>query len=101
MAAVGIHASGGGAVAGPQRFRRRAAPSLKAGGASAVSDGAHLVCGRQLRPTLLLASSFGILSSQASRQLLRRPAATASSDPAGLVSLSFLPAVSALRTADS
>lgn len=88
----------GGAVAGHQRFRRRAAPSLHARGGSA-SDGAHLVCGRKLRPALFPASSFGTvsLSSPGSRKLLRTSASAASSDSQGLVSLgSCLPAAPGL-----
>ncbi|KAF6982458.1 hypothetical protein CFC21_000843 [Triticum aestivum] len=76
----------GGAVAGHQRSRRRAAPSLHVRGGSA-SDAAHLVCGRKLRPALFPASSFGALplSSPGSRKLLRTSAsaATPSSDSQG------------------
>ncbi|KAG8067574.1 hypothetical protein GUJ93_ZPchr0005g15671 [Zizania palustris] len=67
---------GGGAVAvaGPQRDRFRGAPSTSFGGP---------VCRRQLRPALLLGSSFGAPSSPPSRRLLRTPVASASSDSAG------------------
>lgn len=89
MAAVGTLLCGS-AVAGQQRFRRRAAPSLNAH----VSYGPHLACRRQqLRPALFPAPSFVTLSSPApaSRQLLRTQAAASSSDSAGSVSLVFPP----------
>ncbi|KAM3406934.1 hypothetical protein ACQJBY_000775 [Aegilops geniculata] len=76
----------GGAVAGHQRSRRRAAPSLHVRGGSA-SDAADLVCGRKLRPALFPASSFGTLPlpSPGSRRLLRTSASAAapSSDSQG------------------
>ncbi|KAF6988000.1 hypothetical protein CFC21_005588 [Triticum aestivum] len=76
----------GGAVAGHQRSRRRAAPSLHVRGGSA-SDAAHLVCGRKLRPALFPTSSFGALPlfPPGSRKLLRTSASAAapSSDSQG------------------
>ncbi|KAM0867974.1 hypothetical protein ACQ4PT_041639 [Festuca glaucescens] len=74
----------GSAVAGQQRFRRRAAPSFNASGAH-VSYAAHLVRRGQLRPALFPAPSFGDLSLPAptSGRLLRTPASASSSDSAG------------------
>ncbi|KAF8725486.1 hypothetical protein HU200_020012 [Digitaria exilis] len=82
MAALGTLPGGGAAAASaPQRQRLRGSASLAA---AHVPGGARLVCGGQLRPAPVLASSALSLSGAARRRILRAaPDAVASSGSAG------------------
>ncbi|XP_072977252.1 triose phosphate/phosphate translocator, chloroplastic isoform X1 [Typha angustifolia] len=91
MASAGTLSGAGGGISGLLRLRQRPAPAVASFSTSRlpsypVSDGGNLICGRQLRPALLLeravAASPAARLGAGRRDLVRLVPAAASSSPA-------------------